>query len=206
MKTLKTSLALVFFMFAAMGCSDSMVDANFSEDAASKVVKKAADSPTLVDAAIGNNPTEFNTLVAAVVAADLVEALSSKGQFTVFAPTDEAFQNAFDALESNYGITSADLLGNKELLTTILLYHVAPGRRYADSFEDGSKVNTLSGEKAISTIEFDSNGDPMVYIDEALVVAPNVDTFGGNRISNGVIHVIDAVILPPSVKEFLSTL
>lgn len=123
----------------------------------------------------------FNTLVAAVKAAGLVETLSGAGPFTVFAPTDEAFAK----LPAG---TLDDLLKpeNKEKLAGILTYHVVSGKVMAADVKTG-EVATVNGAKAKLNVSEDG-----VTIDKAKVVKTDIAT------SNGVIHVIDAVILPPA--------
>lgn len=123
----------------------------------------------------------FSTLVAAVKAADLVDILKGEGPFTVFAPTNDAFA----ALPEG---TLEDLLKpeNKEQLQSILKYHVVAGKiKAADIQEGDTEVETVEG----STIEVTKNADG-VTVDGANVVKADVKT------SNGVIHVIDEVILP----------
>jgi len=134
---------------------------------------------TIVDVAVGAG--NFSTLVAAVTAADLVETLSGEGPFTVFAPTDDAFA----ALPA--GVLDALLLPeNKALLAQILTYHVVSGKVMAADVTDGD-VATVEGQTiALST----ANG---VTVNGATVVSADVPA------SNGVIHAIDAVILPPGV-------
>jgi uncharacterized surface protein with fasciclin (FAS1) repeats len=123
----------------------------------------------------------FTTLVAAVTAADLVETLSGEGPFTVFAPTDEAFA----ALPA--GVLDALLLPeNKALLAQILTYHVVSGKVLAADVTD-SDVATVEGQ----TIKLSTQSG--VTVNGATVVAADV------MASNGVIHAIDAVILPPGV-------
>ena len=129
----------------------------------------------------------FTTLVAAVEAAGLVEALSGEGPFTVFAPTDEAFAalpaGTIDAL-------LADPTGD---LTQILLYHVVPGMVMAADVTEGLEAETLQG----GTVTFSvANG---VTINGVNIVATDIVA------SNGVIHVIDAVILPPAAEEAAAT-
>jgi transforming growth factor-beta-induced protein len=126
----------------------------------------------------------FTTLVAAVEAAGLVEALSGEGPFTVFAPTDEAFA----ALPE--GTVEALLADPSGDLTQILLYHVISGQVMAADVTDGLEAETLQG----STVTFMVMADG-VMINEANIVATDIET------SNGVIHVIDAVILPPAGEE-----
>ena len=131
----------------------------------------------IVDTAV--SAKSFNTLVAAVKAAGLVETLKGEGPFTVFAPTDEAFAKLPEG-------TLETLLKpeNKEKLANILKYHVVAGKVMAKDVKAG-EVKTVLGEKATIAVE-----DGKVTIDGANVVKTDIAT------SNGVIHVIDAVILP----------
>jgi len=122
----------------------------------------------------------FNTLVAAVNAAGLVETLQSDGPFTVFAPTDEAFAKLPAGTVDN-------LLENPDELKKILLYHVVPGKVTAAEVVKLSEATTAEGSK----VEFAVNGGS-VMIDNATVVKADV------MASNGVIHVIDSVIIPSS--------
>ncbi len=131
----------------------------------------------IVDTAV--NAGSFETLVAAVQAAGLVETLKGDGPFTVFAPTDEAFA----ALPEG---TVDDLLKpeNKDKLTSILTYHVVPGKVMSGDLSDGMMAATVQGsEVTIKT-------DPAVMVDEASVTQADIEA------SNGVIHVIDKVIMP----------
>ncbi len=125
----------------------------------------------------------FNTLLAAVDAAGLTETLQSEGPFTVFAPTDEAFA----ALGED---TINGLLGNTELLSQILLYHVVGGEVFASDVVGLDAAATVQGEDIAITIE-----DGKVILNGiAEVIVTDIET------SNGIIHVIDAVILPPSAS------
>lgn len=120
----------------------------------------------------------FNTLVTAVQAAGLVETLKSEGPFTVFAPTDEAFA----------AIPAADLealLADKEKLTAVLTYHVVAGKVMAADVVGLDSATTVQGSDV--DIEVVDGG---VRVDGANVVTTDIET------SNGVIHVIDAVIMP----------
>ena len=132
----------------------------------------------IVDTAV--NAGTFETLVAAVTAADLAETLKGDGPFTVFAPTDEAFA----ALPEG---TVETLLKpeNKDQLVAVLTYHVVPGKVMSTDLSDDMAATTVQGSDI--TIDLD-NG---VEVNEAKVVTADIET------SNGVIHVIDAVILPP---------
>ena len=136
---------------------------------------------TIVDAAIAANADgEFEYLVQAVVRAGLVETLDGKRQFTVFAPTDAAFENLFDAL----GVSGVDEIP-VGTLRTVLLYHVAPGERFSADVVSSTRIRTLA--KAFA---YPSVAGGAAYINDARIVAADID------VSNGVIHVIDKVILP----------
>jgi len=124
---------------------------------------------------------QFNTLIAAAKAAGLAGALSGDGPLTVFAPTDEAF-NALPAGT----IDSLLEPGNKDKLAQILKYHVISGRIGSASLADGVQLDTLAG--ATATI---SAAEAGFTIQGARIVATDIDA------SNGVVHVIDRVILPP---------
>ncbi|WP_419933210.1 fasciclin domain-containing protein [Candidatus Poriferisodalis sp.] len=138
---------------------------------------------TIVDVAVSSGA--FPTLVTAVQAAGLVEELSGEGPLTVLAPTEEAFAAALDDLE----MAPADVFANTELLTAVLTYHVLPLEVPAEVVVslDGQTVPTVNGaEVAIAVV-----GDT-VMINDATVVATDIAA------SNGIIHVIDTVLLPPS--------
>jgi uncharacterized surface protein with fasciclin (FAS1) repeats len=137
----------------------------------------AADKD-IVDTAVAAG--QFNTLAAALKAAGLVETLKGPGPFTVFAPTDEAFAK----LPAG---TVDDLLKpeNKDKLTAILTYHVVPGKVTSDQVVKVNSAKTVQG----SEMKIKSQ-DGKVYVDKAQVVKPDIEA------SNGVIHVIDTVIMP----------
>ena len=121
----------------------------------------------------------FKTLAAALEAAGLIETLQGEGPFTVFAPTDEAFAKL------PAGTVEA-LLKDKEALTKILTYHVVPGKVMAAQVVGLSEANTVAGIKASIKV---SNG--MVWVGGSKVVTTDIQA------SNGVIHIIDTVMLPP---------
>ena len=146
--------------------------------AAPAAAAAAPAAKDIVATAVGAG--QFNTLVAAVKAAGLVEALQGKGPFTVFAPTDEAFAKL------PAGTVDA-LLKDPKALSNILLYHVVPGAVKAAAVKDGLTAKTLQGSPVTFKV---MDGKPM--IDGANIVATDV------MASNGVIHVIDSVILPPA--------
>jgi uncharacterized surface protein with fasciclin (FAS1) repeats len=139
---------------------------------------KAKQTPDIVDTAVAAG--NFKTLAAALGAADLVETLKGKGPFTVFAPTDEAFGKLPKG-------TVEELLKpeNKGKLTAILTYHVVPGRVMAADVVKLSEAKTVQGSKAKIRVT-----DGKVYVDDAQVTATDI------KAGNGVIHVIDSVILP----------
>ena len=139
-----------------------------------------AQDEDIVDVAIGAGT--FNTLVAAVQAAELVDALKGEGPLTVFAPTDEAF-----AALPEGTVESLLLPENKELLISILLYHVVSGSVLAADVVELDSATTLNG----AAIDI-SVSDSGVMINNANVVQADVAA------SNGVIHIIDAVLLPPA--------
>jgi transforming growth factor-beta-induced protein len=148
---------------------------------------------TIVDIAVEDG--RFETLVAALQAADLVSTLSGEGPFTVFAPTDDAFAALPDGVV-------AGLLEDIPSLTEVLTYHVVSGTVLAETVVGLTSAATLQGEEV--TIEvIDPNRPPLtignVMIDGATVLI--TDIIG----SNGVIHVIDAVILPSAIAASLAT-
>ncbi|TGC06940.1 fasciclin domain-containing protein [Methanolobus halotolerans] len=130
---------------------------------------------------VAESAGSFNTLVQAVQEAGLVETLSDEGPFTVFAPTDEAF----DALPEG---TLDALLADEEALRTVLTYHVVDGEYMASDIVDMESLTTLQGEDITILV---TDGDVMV--NNANVTQTDIEA------SNGVIHVIDQVILPPSM-------
>jgi uncharacterized surface protein with fasciclin (FAS1) repeats len=177
---------------ALVACGD---DDDASEDAAAAATADDAITPppattvmaeqpgTIVDVAAAAGT--FNTLVAAVQAAGLGETLSDEGPFTVFAPTDEAFAAALDSL----GLTADELLADTETLTSILTYHVVAGQVPSSQVVtmDSQSVATVNG--ADVTIGVDGE---TVMVNDATVTAVDIPA------SNGVIHVIDSVLLPPA--------
>ncbi len=139
-----------------------------------------ASAADIVDTAVSAG--SFETLVAAVQAAELVDTLKGEGPFTVFAPTDEAFAALPDG-------TVEDLLKpeNKDQLVAVLTYHVVPGKVMSGELagKEMSVASVQGGDIAI-----DATGDN-VMINDATVATADIET------DNGIIHVIDKVILPP---------
>lgn len=147
--------------------TEEMEEATTPEETEMNIVEVAS--------AAGN----FSTLVTAIQAAGLEETLSGEGPFTVFAPTDEAFA----ALPAG---TLDSLLEDKEALTKVLTYHVASGEYMAADVVEMSSITTIEG----STLPVNTT-DGGVKVGDANVTATDINT------SNGVIHVIDKVLIPP---------
>lgn len=131
----------------------------------------------IVDVAQGN--PDFSTLVAALQEAGLVETLQGDGPFTVFAPTNAAF----DKLLTDLGITADELLAQPDL-ADVLTYHVLSGNVMASDLTDGMTAETVNGEE----LTFDLSGDPMV--NDSMITSTDIEA------SNGIIHVIDTVLVP----------
>lgn len=146
---------------------------------ATTIAASRNDSETIVGTAAGNK--DFSTLVAAVKAAELVDVLNSDGPFTVFAPTNAAFEKLGED-------TIKAVLADKPKLTGILKAHVIKGKVMAEDVVklDGEMVETLNGKFPIKV------KDGSVWIGNAKVVKTDI------KCRNGVIHVIDTVILPKS--------
>jgi uncharacterized surface protein with fasciclin (FAS1) repeats len=146
----------------------------------------ASNGGTIVDVALAANAQtgEFSILIAALQAADpaVIKTLSGRGQFTVFAPTDAAFV----ALLGELGLTADQLLSNKALVTQVLLYHVARGNRDSSQVLASSRIRTLNGGFLFQSggVLTDANGRT------SNIIAVDI------KASNGVIHVIDRVVLP----------
>ena len=182
---MKSTATIIFGLFAV---ATSVQAGNCNSCSSKKMTKKmdlkvmtvtaeAANQKDIVDTAVGAG--DFTTLVAAVEAAGLVDTLKGDGPFTVFAPTDAAFA----ALPEG---TVETLLKpeNKDQLVAILTYHVVPGKVMSTDLSDDMKAATVQGGEI--TIDLD-NG---VMVDEATVVTADIEA------DNGVIHVIDKVIMP----------
>ena len=146
------------------------------------------EASDIVDTAIADG--RFTTLVAALQAAELVDALKAEGPFTVFAPTDDAF-----AALPEGTLDSLLLPENKQALTDILLYHVVEGKVMAADVTGLKSATTLLGKDVAVKVDMGN-----VYINDAKVIITDIET------SNGVIHVVDAVILPPTEEAASSTI
>lgn len=178
--------AIAVTALALSACSSSSTDATESTattPAAAASTSAASSAPaaagTIVE--VASSAPDFSTLVAAVKAAGLVETLSGTGPFTVFAPTDEAFA----ALPA--GLLDKLLLpANKKTLTKILTYHVLPAKVMAADVAAGKVKTVEGGQLTIAT-------DGGVKVDKATVTSTDVAA------TNGVIHVIDQVLVPADV-------
>ena len=140
------------------------------------------NSKDIVETAVANE--QFSTLVAAVTAAGLVDTLKSDGPFTVFAPTNEAFAKLPAGTVEN--LLKPE---NKDKLIAVLTYHVVPGKVMSADFTGKEmSVKTVQGTKV--AIDATRHGFEFVNVDDAIVTSVDIET------SNGVIHVIDTVIIP----------
>jgi len=142
-----------------------------------KLNPEPAVPATVVDVALSNS--DFSILVAALQKADLVGALQGEGPFTVFAPTNAAFEKLLAALN----ISASDLL-NQPDLAKVLLYHVVSGKVMSTDLSNGLEAATLNGEK----VKFDLSSG--VKVNQSGVTAADIEA------GNGVIHVIDTVLVP----------
>lgn len=183
---------LVVALLLLQGCSDpvSPVDRAPSDAAVTNAGPPANTPPgqaagqldeTIADIAGGDE--NFSILVLALDQAGLVETFASDGQYTVFAPTNAAFAALIAELD---GVDSADDLLGLPNLKSILLYHVAPGRRFARTVTKQKRITTLNGGflEVNGTVLTDANGRT------SNIIATDIPA------SNGVIHVIDTVVLP----------
>mmetsp|Transcript_9647 Transcript_9647/g.14886 ORF Transcript_9647/g.14886 Transcript_9647/m.14886 type:complete len:229 (-) Transcript_9647:102-788(-) len=139
------------------------------------------DAPDCTIPKVAEEAKAFGTLLAAVGAAGLGDALSGDDDLTLFAPTDDAFAALPDGL-----VTCLLEEGNKDLLTEILLYHVVAGKVLSSDLTNGATVETLSGQTVAISLE---GG---VFINDSEVIAADIGAF------NGVIHKIDKVLVPAS--------
>lgn len=145
-----------------------------------------AQDKNIVELAVGTE--SLSTLVAAVKAGGLVETLQGDGPFTVFAPTNEAFAKLPAGVVEN--LLKPE---NKESLVAVLTYHVVAGKVKSTDLSDGMTATTVEGSDITVAINYGK-----VKIDNATVAAADI------MASNGVVHVIDTVILPPSIKKALA--
>ena len=162
----KKRIAVVLLIFMMVMSFSSVVIAKDNTESKKDIVDTAVEAG------------DFKTLVAALEKAGLVETLKGEGPFTVFAPTDEAFEKLLKKL----GITAEELLARNDL-KDILLYHVVPGKVMSGDLKEGMKAQTVGGKELTISL------DP-IKVNKVSVVKPDIEA------SNGVIHVIDEVLLP----------
>jgi transforming growth factor-beta-induced protein len=141
--------------------------------------------PTVVDVALSN--PDFSILVAALQKADLVDALLAEGPFTVFAPTNAAFADLLDALD----LTAEELLAQPDL-AKVLLFHVISGEIFSTTLLDEMTVMTLNGESVTFT-------EGSWFVEDAQIIAADIEA------GNGIVHVIDKVIIPSNFELVLPT-
>lgn len=195
MHKLITTIITLGIVLLMIGCSD-ISNADLSETSNAKSpatlelkMQNRSNMDSILEIAAGNS--DFSILAQAVIFAGLDEALDGNRQLTVFAPTNAAFE----ALLSELELTPAQLLTeqNRDLVTGILLYHVAPGFRAATSVVHSKRIITLS--KKFIHVEADESGVDVGNDENGFANVESTDIFA----SNGVIHVIDTVLLPPSM-------
>ncbi len=165
-KIFSAKLILSAIFFSMVTFSIAFAAGNKTKDSKKDIVTIAVESGS------------FNTLVTALKEADLVEALQGDGPFTVFAPTDEAFAKLPEG-------TIESLLADKETLKSILLYHVVSGKYTSKDVVNLDEAKTLSGKDIMINVE-----DGSVMINSSKVTTADVSA------SNGVIHIIDTVLIP----------
>ena len=184
------SLVLIFAACAPAAHSDDMMDDTMMEDSMEEGEEMMEEGEEMAeDAMMDGNIIEvaqgagtFNTLLAALDTAGLTETLMGEGPFTVFAPTDDAFA----AFLADGDMTAEDLLANPEL-ESILLYHVVSGEVPASDVMGMSSGTTVQGSDVMVSVM-----DGSVMLNETVtVVTPDI------KASNGIIHVVDGVLLPP---------
>jgi len=185
-KSLRSIGCLLLLVLVGVACG-SDGDGVAAPTSGSETVVEAVDSVAelvlgdVVEVAVASG--EFPTLVAAVEAAGLLDTLKSEGPFTVFAPTEEAFAAALEAL----GLTAGELLADVDTLTAVLTYHVVPGRVMAGDLVGAMAMPVATVNGADITITEDGG---TVTVNGAHVVSADIEA------SNGVIHAIDQVLLP----------
>jgi transforming growth factor-beta-induced protein len=176
-RTILGTIATAFLIACAP--ADSDYEASI-DDARARTKGPPDRDDTIAD--IASSAEDFTILTAALDAAGLVGFFDGRGQYTVFAPTDDAFIDALEALD----ISAEALLSDTDTLTSVLLYHVARGDRDSSDVVSSEQIRMLDGNFA--DIWVDETG---AYIDDSQIIITDIEA------SNGVIHAIDAVLLPP---------
>ncbi len=203
MRLKTTRFALVAALSLGVLACDEAVNPTAPEEEPSLQrvdASRPAAYPSIVDIAVESatdeESPEFTILVQALQAAGYVDALSSKGQFTVFAPTDAAFGRLLDLL----GVSAEDLLADTDLLMEVLKYHVAPGRLLSGDVLAADRIRTFSGAFLMPLVNDDGAFivDGSEATENAQLLAPDLIDI---EATNGVIHVIDEVLLPGMGEE-----
>ncbi|MFO7693419.1 MAG: fasciclin domain-containing protein [Vicinamibacterales bacterium] len=194
MKKFAGFLSVAVLAFTVVGCSESTSPAapsamSVTEEARGGVPNEnsRAALPTIAGTAVAGG---FNTLVYALDKAGLVETFSGSRQFTVFAPTDAAFGAAAQAFGLGSGEALVDYLDDNGLLAQVLTYHVTLGDRRAQAVLSSGKLVMLDGNVAAITVDVEGAKIAGALIEKTDVIA-----------SNGVIHVLGGVMLPPGFGE-----
>ena len=175
------AILIIAVPFVVAACGDEEPAAEETMEATETPMEEETDAAMLdiVDTAV--EAGDFTTLATALTEAGLVETLKGEGPYTVFAPTDAAFE----ALPE--GTVEALLEDPTGQLTEILTYHVVPGKVMSTDLSDGMTATTVNGADVTITIADDGT----VMVNDATVTTADIET------SNGVIHVIDSVLIPP---------
>lgn len=183
------SFAAIGFLAGCASDDETETDTNMdtgmedtTDDMTDDMTDDSMETEDDIVAVAQGNP-DFSILVSALQEANLVETLQGDGPFTVFAPTDEAFE----ALLTELDITAEELLAQPDL-ESILTYHVIPSEVIAGDLEDGQTAETVNGEE----LTFDLSGDPMV--NESAITMTDIEA------SNGLIHAIDKVLVPSNFE------
>jgi transforming growth factor-beta-induced protein len=168
-RTLRTALLVPVLALGTVACTDDPA---------------GNDLPTLYE--LAQDEARLSTLVAALEAAGLDDLLDREGRYTIFAPVNSAFEGLPEDVVANLLLPE-----NGALLTALLTYHVVAGDVYASDLSDGQVIVTLAGE----TLEVDITGGVVTLIDRGGAIVGVVET--DLQASNGVVHLIDTVLLPP---------
>lgn len=179
-------LVAMFMVWLAFSCNQptatTEASASLPPDGGQSTVQDDISQQDVVRIAV--NSKDHTTLVAALKAAEYVDALSNAGPFTVFAPTDAAFGKLPEGTVEN--LVKPE---NKETLRNILEYHVYVGVLTENMIQDGMKLNQVN----LENITFTKNGDK--------ITVNGANVLGSARGSNGIVYIIDTVLLPPDQKQ-----
>lgn len=185
MKTLKLVFPSLILIFALNACGSGSTTETAEEATDTMAVEETVPEQTVMEAKdivdLAVETEILSTLVAAVQAGELVETLKGDGPFTVFAPTNDAFAALPEGTLDNLLLPE-----NKDQLVAILTYHVVPGKVMSTDLSDGMTAETANGASVTITT---ADG---AKVNGASVVSADIEA------ANGVVHVIDAVILPPT--------